>query len=401
VSGGHTWRIHGLGGSRAWLIAALCFIVSVAYGALYYGFAVLITEPAAGGEFSRSLLSGAYGGAVLTGGAAAIPVGRVADRRGVRELMAFGGLLGAAGLLLFGTARAGWQVLAVWWLVLGPATAMCFYEPAYVAIQQAFEPERRAQAIAVLTLTAGLSGPIFTPATGALVDGLGWRDATRVLAVALACAAPVALLAVRARPAGPQASARAAWRPDLRPFRQPRMLTFTVAAVLAYGAIEAIVVHRVARFEELGLGLETVALWAGISGLLTLPGRFLLPMLARRVRATAILAGVLAVLAVSAGLMIGGDGYGRMVLSFALFGLVFGAALPLRAIVMGEWTATAVFGSVMGVQAALIALGRAGVPALTGALHDLLDGYGTAMALLTALLLAAAVLVAWSPSRKA
>ena len=29
-----------------------------------------------------------------------------------------------------------------------------------------------------------------------------------------------------------------------------------------------------------------------------------------------------------------------MVVSFALFGLVFGAALPLRAIVMGEWTAT-------------------------------------------------------------
>jgi len=80
---------------------------------------------------------------------------------------------------------------------------------------------------------------------------------------------------------------------------------------------------------------------------------------------------------------------------------VFGAALPLRAIVMGEWTATAVFGSVMGAQAALIAFGRAGVPALIGGLHDLLDGYGAAMALLTVVLVAAAVLVAWSPSRRA
>jgi MFS family permease len=362
---------------------------------------VLITEPAAGGDFSRSLLSVAYGGAVLTGGAAAVPVGRLADRRGVRGLMAFGGLLGAAGLLLFAAATAGWQVLVVWWLLLGPATALCFYEPAYVAIQQAFEPERRAQAIAVLTLTAGLSGPIFTPLTGALVDGLGWRTATRVLAAAMACAAPVALVAVRARPVARQVSAQPAWRADLRPFRQPRLLTFTVAAVLAYGAIEAIVVHRVARFEELGFGLETVALWVAVAGLLTLPGRFLLPMLTRRARATAILAGVLAVLAVSTALMIGGGAYGQMVLSLALFGLVFGAALPLRAIVMGEWTATRVFGSVMGVQAALIALGRAGVPALTGGLHDLLDGYGAAMALLTGLLVAAAVLVAWSPSRRA
>jgi len=402
VGGVHTAPIGGYSGSRVVLIAALCFVVSVAYGALYYGFAVLISEPAAGGEFSRSLLSAAYGGAVLTGGAAAVPVGRVADRRGVRGLMALGGVLGAVGLLLFATAQAGWEVLGVWWLLLGPATALCFYEPAYVAIQQAFEPERRAQAIAALTLTAGLSGPIFTPATAALVDALGWRDATRVLAVAVACAAPVALVAVRARPraAGP-ATSHAAWRPDWRPFRRPRLLTFTVAAALAYGALEAVVVHRVARFEELGVGLETVALWVGISGLLTLPGRFVLPMLTRRAPATRILAGVLGVLATSTALMIGGDGYAQMVLSFALFGLVFGAALPLRAIVMGEWTATAVFGSVMGAQAALIAFGRAGVPALIGGLHDLLDGYGAAMALLTVVLVAAAVLVAWSPSRRA
>ena len=175
--------------------------MSVAYGALYYGFAVLITTPAAGGDFSRGLLSAAYGGSVLSGGLAAVPAGRAADRFGVRWLMAGGALLGAAGLLAFAAARAGWQVLAVWWLVLGPATALTLYEPAYVAIEQAFGAPARARAIGVLALTAGLSGPIFTLATGALVDVLGWRDATRVLAAAMACAAPVAALLVRARPA--------------------------------------------------------------------------------------------------------------------------------------------------------------------------------------------------------
>jgi predicted MFS family arabinose efflux permease len=285
-------------------------------------------------------------------------------------------------------------VLAVWWLVLGPATAMCFYEPAYVAIQQAFEPDRRAQAIAMLTLAAGLSGPIFTPATGALVDELGWRDATRVLAAVAVFAVPVALAWVRTQPSP---AARTRRRLDLTPFRRPRLLAFTIAAVLAYGAVEAIVIHRVARFEELGFALGTVALWAGISGLLTLPGRLFLPLLSRRVSATSLLAGVVAVIAASTALMIGGDSYAQMVLSFALFGLVFGAALPLRAIVMGQWTATEVFGAVMGVQAALIALGRAGIAALTGVLHDLAGSYTAAMAVLTALLALAAALVAWSP----
>jgi len=371
--------------------------VTLSYGALYYGFAVLITRPAAGSEFSRGLLSAAYGGSVLTSGLAAVPVGRAADRFGVRWLVAGGALAGAGGLLAFGAAQAGWQVLAIWWLVLGPVAALTFYEPAYVAIQQAFGAEGRARAIAVLTLTAGFSGPIFTPLTGELVDALGWRDTTRVLALAMACAAPVAALLIRV---GPPTEARARRRkPSLDAFRAWRVRVFTLGAVLAYGATEALIVHRIARFQELGFSLGTVTFWAALSGLATLPGRYLLPLLARRVPATVVFAGVLGVLAISAGLMIDGDAYWQMALSFVVFGLVFGSALPLRAVVMGEWTATAVFGTVMGAQAAMIAVGRAGTPALTGGMHDWLDGYTAAMALICGMLVAGAVLVLLSGRR--
>ncbi len=157
--------------------------------------------------------------------------------------------------------------------------------------------------------------------------------------------------------------------------------------------------HRIAVFQEAGFGLGTVTFWAAVSGLLTLPGRFLLPLLAERVPATAVLAAVLGVLAASAALMIDGSAYWELALSFVLFGLVFGSALPLRAIVMGQWTPTAVFGAIMGTQAAMIAVGRAGVPAVVGFMHDRLDGYAAAMALLTALLALAAVLVVISGSR--
>lgn len=370
-------------------------VVSVAYGALFYGFAVLITGTAAGGDFSRGVLSAAYGGAVLSGGLAGVVVGRAADRHGVRWLTTGGALLGAAGLLLFAAAAHAWQVLAVWWLVLGPATALTFYEPAYVAIEQAFAPDARAKAISVLTLSAGLSGPVFTPATGALVEALGWRDATRLLAVTMGLAAPVAAWAIRARPAAGgrarrHAPARQAARASLR---APHLMLVTTGAVLAFGAIEAVVVHRVARFQELGFDLTTVTFWAGVSGLLTLPGRFALPVLARRLPGTALLAAVITVLAASTALMVSGRALWQMALSFVLFGLVFGAALPLRAVVMGQWTPTAVFGTVMGLQAAVIAVGRAGMPALAGALDDALHGYGPVMAGLSAVLIAAAALV--------
>ncbi len=48
-----------------------------------------------------------------------------------------------------------------------------------------------------------------------------------------------------------------------------------------------------------------------------------------------------------------------------------------------------------------MALGRAGLPALTGGLHDLLDGYALAMALLAGLLFAAALLFAWCAKARA
>jgi MFS family permease len=393
--------------AHASLIAALCLVVTVAYGALYYGFSVLITERAAGAEFSRGLLSLAYGGAVVTAGLAAVPVGRFADRAGVRGVMAAGSAIGAAGLVAFAAASRGWHVVAVWWLILGPAIAMTFYEPAYVAIQQAFAPDARPRAIAALTLAAGFSGPLFTPGVAALVDALGWRDATRVLAALLVACAPVAALALggrrrelrRGAPAAASRAGASARSGVTARLRERRVAVFTAGAIAAYGALEAVVVHRIARFEELGFALSAVTVWAGVAGLVTLPGRFLLPILAQRLRGTDVFALVLLVLAASTALMVSGRAYWQMALSFVLFGLVFGAALPLRAIVMGEWTATAVFGAVMGVQAALIAGGRAGVTALAGGMHDWLGGYGPAMALITALLGAGAVLVCASGRR--
>ena len=383
---------------QAALIFALCIVVTVAYGALYYGFAVLITDDAAGADFSRALLSVAYGGAVVTSGLAAVPVGRVADRVGVRPIMATGTLVAAGGLLAFSTAAHGWQVVVVWWLLLGPAIAMTFYEPAYVAIQHAFGSEARARAIGILTLTAGFSGPIFTPATAALVETLGWRETTRAFALLFAACAPVAAVLIRAKPPGRLAVPRHA-PPRAAGFvrlARGRLALFTIGAILAYGALEALVVHRVARFEEAGFALATVTLWVAIAGLLTLPGRLVLPVVARRLSATAVLAAVLLVLTASSALIIDADSYWQMAASFVLFGLVFGAALPLRAVVMSEWVETAVFGSTMGAQAAAIAGGRAALPALAGVMHDGLHDYQGAIALLTALLLISALLVAIS-----
>jgi hypothetical protein len=155
--------------------------VSIAYGALFYGFSVLLTRGAAGGAFSTTVLSTAYGGAVLTAARQRRRPTAWPDRHGVRGIIGLGSVLGGLGLGLFAAATRPWQVLAVWWLLLGPVMAMTFYEPAYVAVGR-----ERVRAIATLTFLAGLSGPVFTPVTGLLVEAAGWRSATALLGLALA-----------------------------------------------------------------------------------------------------------------------------------------------------------------------------------------------------------------------
>jgi predicted MFS family arabinose efflux permease len=371
--------------------------VTVSYGALFYGFSVLLTDEAAGGTFSATVLSAAYGGAVLSGGAFAVAAGWIADRAGIRGVVAVGSVAGAGGLAAFSVAAEAWQALLVWWVLLGAAMAGTLYEPAYVAIQQWVPRGGRARAIALLTLTAGLSGPIFIPLTTALVDGLGWRSTTLVLAALLGVSGLATAALALPSGIGPSVEAPSSTVGSLgsrlTAFRRPRLLTFTLGAIVAYGALEATLIHRIARFEDAGFALSTIAFWAAVSGLLTLPGRFVLPVLGGRWSPTSVLAGVLAVLGVATAFMVPGDRSWQLIGYFTLFGLVFGAALPLRAVAMSEWYAVAGFGTLMGFQSAMIAAARAGGPPLVGWLHDALDGYAAAFALLTGLFLLGAALV--------
>ena len=383
--------------ARRALVISLSLVVSVSYGALFYGFSVLVAEEGAGREFSVGVLSAAYGGAVLSAGVAAVAVGRLSDRAGIRGVVGVGALIGSFGLLAFSASTVSWHILAVWWCFLGPAMAMTLYEPAYIAIQQWFAPEERPRAIALLTLAAGLSGPVFMPATDALVDALGWRDATRVLAVTLgvvgAGAACFAIPSGRGDRGVETDFARERLGVQLSAFARPRLLVFSMGAVLGYGALEANVIHRVARFEEGGIDVSLVTYWAAISGLLTLPGRFLLPVLGRPLGGTRVLAAVLLVMAGATAFMVPGDEFWQMAAYFSLFGLVFGAALPLRAIVMSEWHAVAGFGTILGLQTAMIALSRAGSPPLVGAARDLGGSYTVPMLVLTVAFAVAAALV--------
>ena len=379
---------------RRWVVP-LAATVMVGFGIILYGFSVYATDQAAGADFSSSVLSIAYGGAVFVGGLTALPVGRFADRHGIRLIVGVGSVLAFTGFALFAVAREPWHVIVAWWVLIGPAQAMVYYEPAYVAIDQwASEPDR-ARTLGTITVIGGLAGIVFIPLAERLVALLGWRQAVFGLGTLLLVVG--ASTAVAALPRW-----RSDWEHDThRPavagdlLRDRRFLLYTLALMLILLSTQGIIAHRVVRFEEGGLSVATVAVWAAVASAMSLPGRWIAPRMAARYGPTRVQAIVAVVVAASVVLMIDGSSSWQMIAHFALFGMAFGALLPLRALVMGGWFSGPTFGRIMGVQWTGVVLVAAAGPVAVGLLRDATDSYRASFAMLTAFyVLAAAAILA-------
>lgn len=377
------------------ILVPLAVTVMIAFGVMLYGFSIYVTRDAAGAVFSKTVLSIAYGGAVVTGGLLAVPVGRYADRNGVRRVLLAGGVLGFAGFGVFATATAPLQVVAAWWLLLGPAGAMTYYEIAYVAVDQWCTVDQRATALGTLTLIGGFAGIVFIPLVQVAVDRIGWRSTALASGASLLAAALTSGFALRRAPLRhPEAGARVTAPARTRALlREGRFVIHTAALALTFFAAQAIIAHRVARFEEAGFPIGTVAVWAAAASALSLPGRCIGPILAARINPAGIQAAATVLLTAGALLMIRGTSPWEMVGHFVLFGAAFGAVLPLRAMTMATWYSGPGYGAKMGAQWMVTTLFGAFGPAAVGLLRDTTGTYRPAMMAVTAALLVSAGLL--------
>ena len=393
-----TGAAEGMSAYRWLLVVALAVMVNVGYGTIFYSFSVLLGEGAAAPEFGRAILSASLGLGVVVSGALAPLVGTLCDLRGPRWVFVAGAVLGCLGLAAFSRTTEGWQVVAVWTLLLGPAMACVFYEPAYVGIGQWFG-ERQGKPLGLLTLIAGLSVTIFLPLTQWLVGLLGWRGAVLILGlVLLATVGSLSLLVVRDRPRGEAGERRldpkGTYAEMLRSLYHTDRIFWLVSTAFFLGlaATFAMLFHQVAYLQDLGFSPAGVAAAVGISGIASLPARFILPALGDRVGPPFLVAAVFATLAASALVVFEASEWWRVYLYVALFGVAFGAVLPMRAVVMARHLGGALYGRLMGLQYAMLALAIAGGPALVGALRDLTGTYAVSW------LVAAAMFVLATPA---
>jgi MFS family permease len=374
------------------LVFALGVTQIIAWGSIYYGFALLLDplQQALGAE--RTTIVGAFSAALLVSGVLATFVGRTIDRIGGRAVMTAGSIAGGVLLALLARVESVGALYAVW-IGLGAAMAATLYEPAFAVLTQVFRAGYR-RAITVLTLFGGFASTVFWPLATALIERYGWRDALLVLAALnfFVCAPLHAWLLPRGgRRAAPAQLADPSSR-TLREVLAERSFYLLAFAFLAHALVVAAVgVHLIAMLIAKGLTPLAAAGVGAMVGPMQVLGR--LAEFASSARISAVQVGRIAVLLQPLALLafLFADGGLWMLALFALlYGAGNGALTIVRGTVPVELYGRAHYGAVTGALATPGLLARAAGPIVAAAIAALPGGYTAALWAMVALGAAAA-----------
>lgn len=389
------------------LVAVLGIVTIVAYGTTQYLFGVLVVPVSASLGTSRAELATAYSAGLVVAALLGLPVGRIVDRRGARGIMMAGSAIAAVALFALSRAGDGETFILIWSVGLGVAMSFTLYPVSFVLVANWFV-RRRGAAMALLTTIGGFSSPVYIPLSGWLIETYGWRTALPVLALTQVAMVPLVALCVRRRPEdmglAPDGLASPAGGPHapvgvgvVDALRSSAFWLLTVAGSVGLLAASALQVHQVPYMISHGTGAVTAASIAGLVGLASVPGRFVLNVLSQRISGQLLMACSFAAMAAGVVVLLAGTSDAWFAVYALVFGLGFGAVNPLRASVMADHFGRRAFGAISGTQNVAVALCSAIGPVMTGRIYDQGHDYRPALAVLAAGFLVAAAATAITP----
>jgi sugar phosphate permease len=187
-------RVH-----RAWLVAAVTFLVLLASAAFRSSLGVLLVPIEDDLGWSRTDTSIAVSLNLLVYGVAAPFAAALLERIGVRRTAVWALLLIAAGCLATTAMTAPWQLSVLWGPVIGTATGSVALVFGAIVANRWFVT-RRGLVLGILGAAWATGQLIFLPLLAAVVDAWGWRAASLTVAVACGLLLPVVALVLRDRP---------------------------------------------------------------------------------------------------------------------------------------------------------------------------------------------------------
>jgi sugar phosphate permease len=185
---------------RAWLVAAVTFLVLLASAAFRSSLGVLLVPIEEDLGWTRTDTSIAVSLNLIVYGLAAPFAAALLERVGVRRTAVGALLLIAVGCAATTTMSAPWQLSALWGVLIGVATGSVALVFGAIVANRWFVT-RRGLVVGILGAAWATGQLVFLPLLAAVVDAFGWRAASLVIALVCTALLPVVATVLRDRPA--------------------------------------------------------------------------------------------------------------------------------------------------------------------------------------------------------
>ncbi len=308
-------------------------------------------------------------------GLGGVATGYLSDRFGTRAVVLGGGVLLGLGLILSSQVREVWQLYVTFGVLVG-AGVSAFYVPLTVLAIKWFD-DRRGMAAAIVSAGNGLGILALSPLSRWLINQFEWRPAFVVLGdlawlIVIPCAvllrsAPASPLPARGTVAsGPTiGSALGAW-----PIWAIALTNFACCA-----AHSGPLFHLVSHAIDQGVATMVAASILGVSGLASIVGRVGAGIVSDRLGSKRTLVSMLVAQAAMIPLyLVASSAESLWSLSVA-FGLAYGGAMPLYAVITREYFGEAVMGMAYGWVFFISCIGMGLGSFAGGAVYDAFGSY--------------------------
>jgi MFS family permease len=393
------------------LTAFVCHAVNV--GLMFYAWGVFLTPLAA--EFGgRAPVALGYSFTQFASAAYGLAVGRIVDRRGARRVELFGACSMALGFFLLSRATS---LPALYACLAGPVAlgSTCIGAlPNNTAVARWFVA-KRGQALGVATAGISAGGIVLAPLAQYLIGQFGWRTAYAVLAgLVLVLVPPPVLAFMRRDPAdlglrpdgaaGPtrargQAALAAVTRElehSVRPdaaIREPSFWYLAVAFGLTMSGLAGVLLYQIPLLVDRGMPAAHASLVLGATAAMGVIGKLGFGALLDRFDQRRVAAVCFCLQA--AGVLLLWLAKGPLLLAcyVVLYGYAMGGNATLQASLVAETFGRGHYGAISSRLVPFVVLAQAiGVPVM-GYLRDVTGSFGTALAIIAASALIAAVVV--------
>ena len=390
-----------------WRMVGASFGIQLLLGTLLlqsFGLYIAILSQEMG--WSKTTLSGAAALQCMESAVIGPLLGWMLDRFGPQSIIRWGIVILSLGLFLLSQVESV-SMFYISAVLMAIGASLAGYFPLSVALVQWFE-KNRARALSIMGLGFAMGG-MLVPAMAWLIEHWGWRNTATLSGVlALVLGLPLARV-IRRRPEDhgehvdgldPVLNAAAPASGSALPLVQVqftvrqalRTRTFWLLAIghaLALLVVTAVNVHAITHMKE-GLGYSFAA--ASFVIMLMNFGQFLGVLLGaaignkfemRKVTALCMLSHSLGLLALTYA-----SGMAGLITFAALHGLAWGLRGPFMSAIRADYFGRHAIGFILGISAAIAAVGQAAGPLVAGVLADLTGNYRlgfTLLAILSAL----------------